>query len=535
MSEHAARDAGGVTRRSAIRTGAVVVAGLGLAPAFWRTGRVAAGVPVTPGAGPYGPLQAADANGIMLPKGFRSRVVAQGRAPVAGTSYLWHDFSDGAATFATPDGGWILVSNSETVPQAGGGVSAVRFARDGSIADAYRILGGTTANCAGGPTPWGTWLSCEEIEFGQVWECDPTGARDAVALPALGRFNHEAAAVDPDGEALYLTEDVGDGGFYRFVPADYPDLSAGRLDVAIVAGDGRVTWVAVPDPTGRSAPTRRQVEGMTRFKRGEGIWFDAGVVYVATTSDSKVHAYDTRAERMTVIYDKAALADPPLLNPDNLTVSSSGDIFVAEDSGEDDPLDLGIITPEGEIARFLKFTGPQHGRGEAISEVAGPVFDPSGTRLYVSSQRAFGTGQVYEITGPFRQGRAAGAPLGGVRDPAPVLGLVVPRRRTRRVFLRRGIPVALTLDEPAEVTVVLRTTLRAAGRTRTVTLGRRSESLGRGPALLRVGLDARARERIGGRRRLRVTAEVAIRAGGTTTRRRRVIAIRARPPGGRAS
>jgi len=95
--------------------------------------------------------------------------------------------------------------------------------------------------------------------------------------------------------------------------------------------------------------------------------------------------------------------------------------------------------------------------------------------------------------------------------------------------------VALTLDEPAEVTVVLRTTLRAAGRTRTVTLGRRSESLGRGPALLRVGLNARARERIGGRRRLRVTAEVAIRAGGTTTRRRRVIAIRERPPAGRAS
>lgn len=153
-----------------------------------------------------------------------------------------------------------------------------------------------------------------------------------------------------------------------------------------------------------------------------------------------------------MVYDKGALEDPPLLNPDNLTVSASGDIFVGEGSGEDNPLDLGIITPEGEVARFLKLTGPQHGSGEAISEVTGPVFDPSGTRLYFSSQRAFGLGQVYEITGPFRQARPAGAPIGTIAgqatSPAAALGIEVPRRRTSR-GLRRGIPVALTKgDEP---------------------------------------------------------------------------------------
>lgn len=521
-----------MTRRAALRNGAGAVVGLGLAPAFWRTGRAAVAAPVQPGNGPYGPLQAADANGIMLPAGFRSRVVAQGRLPVKGTSYAWHDFSDGAATFATPDGGWILVSNSETVPQAGGGASAIRFAADGAIVDAYRVLGGTTSNCAGGRTPWGTWLSCEETDLGQVWECDPTGATAAVARPALGRFSHEAAAVDPEGQAVYLTEDEGDGGLYRFTPDAYPDLSAGRLEVAVAAADGAVTWVAVPDPSAASAPTRTQVAAMTRFRRGEGIWFDSGVVYVATTSDSKVHAYDTVARRLSVVYDREALADPPLLNPDNLTVAASGDIFVGEDSGEDDPLDLGIITPEGEVARFLKLTGPQHGRGTAISEVTGPVFDPSGRRLYFSSQRAFGLGQVYEITGPFRQARPAAAPLGRVAPapaaPAPALGLEVPRRRSLRALLRRGIPVAVTLDSPARVTVTARATLRGGGRRRTVTLGRVTRELGRGRAQLTLPVGDRAARRLRGRRRLQVVLDVAIASGGATRRRRRVVRVAAR-------
>jgi len=521
---------GGLTRRHALRGGAGVLVGLGIAPAFWRTGRANAALPVTPGNGPYGELGPADANGIMLPQGFSSKVVAQGHVPVAGTGYVWHDFSDGAATFATPDGGWILVNNSETLAIVGGGASAIRFNRSGAVTDAYRILGDTSANCAGGRTPWGTWLSCEETDDGRVWECDPTGARPAQARLALGRFSHEAAAVDPEGQAVYLTEDQGDGGLYRFTPDDYPDLAKGRLDVAVVAADGQVSWAPVPDPSGGAAnPTRKQVEGMTQFKRGEGIWFDAGVVYVATTSDAKVHALDTRAQRITVVYDKDALPDPPLLNPDNLTVSASGDIFVGEDSGDPDPLDLGIITPEGEVARFLKLTGTQHGSGEAISEVTGPVFDPSGTRLYFSSQRAFGLGQVYEIAGPFRQKRSSAAPIGGspaLATPVPAIGLEIPRRRTRRVLLRRGIPVGLTLDQAAQVTVTATATLRIAGQLRTVRLGRLSRDLDRGPEQMRLKLSKRGRDRIGDRRRLKIIVEVAIRSDGVTRRQRRTLSIR---------
>src|SRR3712207_8078488 len=104
-------------RRDFLRTGALAAGGLALGPSFWREALAA---PAKLGPGPYGPLQPPDANGIMLPKGFSSRVLARAGSPVGTTGYVWPFFPDGGATYAAPDGGYILVANSE-VPEIGQG------------------------------------------------------------------------------------------------------------------------------------------------------------------------------------------------------------------------------------------------------------------------------------------------------------------------------------------------------------------------------------------------------------------------------
>jgi uncharacterized protein len=353
----------------------------------------------------YGPLRPPDEHGVRLPAGFRSRIIARGGEPVAETSYEWHIASDGMAAFPQEGGGFVLVSNSENFE---GGASALRFGHGGKVEDAYRILSGTTQNCSGGGTPWGTWLSCEEVEDGLVWECDPSGRRRAVPHQAMGLFKHEAAAVDERHRRVYLTEDLIDGGLYRYTPARWPDLSAGQLEIARVARGGGVEWVEVPDPLARGERTRRQVPGSTRFARGEGIWLDGDTLYLATTADHRIHAYDVRRGRIEVIYDGLASRSAPLLRVDQLTGSPAGEVFVCEDIATDE-IDMGVITPDRRVAKFLSVTGPKH-RG---SEITGVTFDPSGSRMFFSSQRAFpksdlepGPGAIFEITGPFKAARA---------------------------------------------------------------------------------------------------------------------------------
>ena len=140
-------------RREFIGLGVGGVAAVSMGALFWDdVFGTARSQPRRQGPG-YGPRGKPDEHGLVLPQGFTARRVARGGEAVAGTGYAWHRASDGAATFPAADGGWILVSNSEA-PE--GGASAIRFRRDGSVADAYRILDGTSQNCSGGGTPWGT-------------------------------------------------------------------------------------------------------------------------------------------------------------------------------------------------------------------------------------------------------------------------------------------------------------------------------------------------------------------------------------------
>ena len=219
-----------LTRRQALGAGiggaAILGFGLGFAP---RGHHAAHG---------YGPLGAADAEGISVPEGFRSRLLARSGEPVPGSALPFHSTPDGAATFPTRDGGWIYVSNSEGTP---GAVGALRLDAHGEPVGYRHIAEKTSYNCSGGATPWNTWLSCEEVPFGQVWECDPYGRRKAVARPALGLFKHEAVAVDPVGRKIYMTEDIPDGRLYRFTPRRWGRLDEGLLEVAGVRGN-QVIW-----------------------------------------------------------------------------------------------------------------------------------------------------------------------------------------------------------------------------------------------------------------------------------------------------
>lgn len=508
----------GLTRRDALRAGAGAAGGMALAGGLLGRAIDAMGAPAVIGDGPYGPLGTPDANGLRLPAGFTSRKIARSGENIGPRPYQFHILPDGMGSFKTSDGGFILVSNSEA-PYLPGlaeiGAGAIRFNKDFEVVDAYPILKETWVNCAGGVTPWGTWLSCEEIETGKVFECDPKGRKpfdgsNWIERPALGVFKHEACCVDPAGKQVYLTEDLGDGCLYRFTPNRYPDLSSGRLDVASVANDGTVTWHAVPDPQyAGSVPTRHQVEAATHFRRGEGMWFDAGKVYFSTTQDDRVYAYHPASAHLEVLYDGVALGDEaPLHDTDNVTVSPiSGDLFVCEDPGGNavNGLQVCIISAEGEAAAFCE--APASGHKD--SELTGPVFDPTGSRLYFSSQRAkfpgetVSAGIIYEISGPFRKLREDEKPVDHKKPLVKVRTLGMP---SLAGLVKNGQAFQIDVHDqsfPVEVEARLIAPLRRRqGRgTREVTLGTLKLTLHRpGAKKIRLKIKEGYRKRIRQRR-----------------------------------
>lgn len=370
-------------------------AGLGTAGIALLSAACGAPAPAGPTAQPV-ELLAPDANGVMLPRNFRSRVLARSLRPMEANGHVWHIFPDGAAVFPRPAGGWTYVSNSEF---PSGGVGALDFDADGRLLGGRPLVFGQTAqNCAGGATPWGTWLTCEEYDGGRVWEVDPaTGAYRA--HDAMGVFAHEAAACDPVRRVVYLTEDKPDGRFYRYEPATWGDLSRGRLTAASVDAQGTVTWLPVPNPNPGlfDTPTRRQVPATTAFKGGEGTVYKDDHVFFTTKGDNRVWDLDLTTDRIRILYDAATTPDADLSGVDNIIAAGEA-LYVDEDGGN---MELVLVGKDGRTQPCLRIVG-QDG-----SEITGPAFDPSGTRLYFSSQRGATFGITYEVTGPFAAFRDA--------------------------------------------------------------------------------------------------------------------------------
>lgn len=364
------------------------ILGAGLAASdLWRPPAAGAECPFE---GPYGALRSPDDNGVKLPPGFTSQVIARSGAPVGRTGYTWPAAPDAAATFASATGGWVYVVNSELADGAGG-ASSISFDPAGAIRGARRILGGTTGNCGGGATPWGTWLSCEESERGFVYECDIRSHR-AARRPGLGRFRHESAAVDAARRTVYLTEDEADGCLYRFRYPAPGDLSAGSLEIARVSGNA-VTWPPVPDPAAAATPTRYQVPGARPFANLEGIWYADEVVHFVTTRDNTVWRYHVPTQTLAVLYRRPPACRSTLGGFDTIVVSRAGEIYVTEDGPH---MQLVMVSPGRVVGPFLQVVG------QPGSEITGPAFSPDGSRLYFSSQRGGDHGITYEVRGAFR-------------------------------------------------------------------------------------------------------------------------------------
>jgi uncharacterized protein len=460
----------GLSRRGFLQAGAAGagVVLLGTAGEVLLTAPNAAAAPAPAGTAGYGPLVADPAGRLALPEGFRYTVVTEAGVTRLESGEPTPSNHDGAAAFKTPGGGSAIVYNHEIsspfattplpVPHVGGlaydpgsagGCTVVETDRDGNRIREYVAIAGTVQNCAGGITPWDTWLTCEETEVlagsgghtkdhGYVFEVDPfdlAANREPQPIKALGRFAHEAAVVDPQSGDIVLTEDAanpngllyrwaapqgfkpGKGALRKLGPTD-GELGAMRCtdgagafvdDLSRATEIGttyNVTWTPVPDRDARTTSTRKQFgpDQVTRGRKIEGAWWGDGGAYVVTSyareespgaaHDGQVWFYDPQKSTITLKVRFGVNQNPDaeggIDGPDNITVSPWGGLILAED-GEGIQHLVGV-TESG--APFELARNQING-----SEFTGPVYSHDKKVLFASIQTP---GIMFGITGPWK-------------------------------------------------------------------------------------------------------------------------------------
>lgn len=382
---------------------------------------------------------------LWLPEGFDFRVLATAGGPMSdgGTVPLGHG---AMACFATGEAGvWRLLRNHEerSDPFDGGGVTtmSIRWEQGAPVLErAWRSLSGTLANRAGGPTPWGSWLSCEattagtgggrDTEHGYVFEVPSHASREVAPVPlkAMGRFAHEAVAVDPGTRIVYETEDRSTAGFYRFLPKTPGRLAeGGRLQMLKATGEwnfdtrtGRrvgksipVEWVDIDEPDPRDAEAvplavfnQGWARGAAVFGRLEGCWWGEGAVYLASASggdegEGQIWEYtpDERGGLLKLVFESP---DAELLSsPDDVTVAPSGNLLLCEGSGRGLPAVRGL-TRSGEVFPFAHYEGDAEWRGATFSPDGGVLF--VNLRGTATADPTLEPGRTIAVWGPWGEG-----------------------------------------------------------------------------------------------------------------------------------
>ena len=383
-----------------------------------------------------------DPKGLLdLPQGFQYRAFSS-RGDIMSDGNPVPKDHDGMAAFPGTEGTTILVRNHEISPNqtpaviapnskkydqaCSGGTTTLIVGGDRQLIKDFVSLAGTSRNCSGGPTPWDSWISCEEttvtpaqnfpgnpknvnLKHGYNFEVPSQGGLvEPIPLTAMGRFVHEAIAVDPKTGYIYQTEDREDSCIYRFIPDQYGDLQAGVLEALVIKGlptintsrnfpvgePKEVEWVKLEDvdPQKDTLRYEAQRKGAAIFKRGEGAFYGNGEIYWTCTNGGnsgrgQIFRYNPAKNSLELFVESPGV--DVLDYPDNLTVTPFGDLIVCED-GSGEQFLVGV-NKKGECYYFAR-------NALNNSEFGGICFSPDGRTMFVNIQRP---GITLAIWGPW--------------------------------------------------------------------------------------------------------------------------------------